>query len=139
MRVLATALAVLCLAAPAYAAPHRTQRSLEVAESVWGDAPCAPVTVKRTLNMNDLSAGWAFNTSLDTTAARAAGTVCEIVVNLRPEYRHWFSQYRHLCTLVVHERGHIQGRAHSANPEQVMNSSYPFTHVYPACERYDGG
>lgn len=94
---------VLVLAFPASAhAGWRLDRSIAVAEKVW-HAPCGgQVTVL-----------WA--PLPETVGAVAAREAC--TVTLTTAYRLPFAA---LCSVMIHEVGHLAGVQHSLNPRSVM-------------------
>ncbi|HEU4974948.1 MAG TPA: hypothetical protein VFT50_07625 [Baekduia sp.] len=101
--------------------------AMAIAEDQWGIAPCH----------GDVTIAWEdLDPSLDAQAAWAnpAGAYadpmrnseCEISLNPRGEW-----SWPKLCTIVVHESGHLAGRVHVDDPDDVMY--YTFMRPIPAC------
>lgn len=105
MRALLIALA-LVVTAPASAVADAPlawqQRAIETAERVWGPQPCGPLRIEwsapEQFGGTELWGGWAY-----------AG---ECVI-YEPADRIWLG-YPDFCTAVLHEAGHVAGRAHSS-------------------------
>lgn len=94
-----------------------TALALVIAAHVWGPAPCgAPsVTIADSLSGH---AGWV--TPGDCTIYLARGrTLASVDAAAR-------------CALIVHEYGHLTGRAHSSDERNVMHQRAP---RYWRCER----
>jgi hypothetical protein len=105
-RTAALAALMLALLAPATAnAGWRIDRSLTIAETVWH-----PSCGKLELGYGDPvregaadSGGWAWTGN------------CTIRIPNGSNY-----EFEELCTIVLHEAGHVAGAGHSHNPKSVM-------------------
>lgn len=106
-RALVLLLALTLLAAPATAqAGWKLDRSLAVAQAVWSPT-CGQMRVAyenpANAGLPEAAAGWAWEGD------------CTIRLPLGASY-----EFEQLCTIVVHEAGHVAGRGHSSNPRSVM-------------------
>ena len=117
MRTAAALLAALALAvaaAPAEAKPTNvTKLSLGMAEWVWGKPPCGKVKV----TVDDFSqSGWAAHTYVRD---------CTIAFDRTWLWLHAGQPHalRAICTVTVHEWGHLMGRDHSDGG--IMRSPVP--------------
>lgn len=113
----------LIFAGPAAAASFPTDSAefasaLNVATQHWGGMPCG----------GQVSFGWRDeDPAVNATAYWSTGfTNCEIVFN-----RAAGMSYAKFCTVLTHELGHLHGRGHSENPDDLM-SPY-FSSSLPAC------
>lgn len=114
----------LALAGPARAelSPADTalvQRSAEVAQQYWSAAPCAGAVDYGYGALPDGAIGYASwvrpsNAPVDPATFRSCRIDLLPDADLRPAA---------LCTVIVHEVGHLLGRAHSDDPGDVMYPS----------------
>lgn len=124
------------LAAPATAAryearvtnaytPHRPgwriAQAERIADAMWGPAPCGQVTIQR----------HAWIPSFLESHALAATDAENCIIYLRPNWKP--AGWGDLCTVILHERGHIDGYtdptntadpAHSGDPNNLMAADY---------------
>ncbi len=108
---------VLGTVAPAASAGHREERSLRLARAAWGfPAHCDQSGVLLSYRL------------MPRGVLGYAGEFCAIYLNLRYDYR-----FRALCTIVVHEFGHVHGYGHMDAFRDVMNSSYDETPYWWRC------
>lgn len=128
-RIYALAMACVCLffAGAAQAAEHarivghafplqrgwKMQRSLAVADAMWGPAPCGRVTIERNT--------WLVSFRESSALAAADADAC--IIYLRPSWHpRWFGE---VCTVLLHERGHIDGYRDPTNVEDPEHSGDP--------------
>lgn len=114
----------LALSAPARAPRYdlgALDASTRLAERVWHH-PCNGRVDVIIQDLGPKYDGWAeFN---HTTRPY---TDCRAVIDVKP----WWSS-PHLCTVVLHEYGHLAGLDHSPNPRSVM---HPYSPTDPRCKR----
>jgi hypothetical protein len=105
----------------AYAAAHA------VAVAHWGVDPCAGAVAVSWTTMDEsinAAATWSNPTSLFGNAG--ANYNCAIVYNLHQDW-----SWPMFCTITEHELGHLAGRDHVNNPNDVMSPFY--TRPSPEC------
>ena len=123
-------LLTLTLAAPATAATadarfpadgEAMKAALDVAVSYWGKAPCAgqfaATWVDLPVTDNAISRWLTFQ--VDPYAAPEQNTDCRIDFNRRAPY-----DWPMLCSVAVHEVGHLLGHDHTAERGHVMHDTY---------------
>jgi hypothetical protein len=94
--------------------------AMELGAAHWGYAPCAG---KVTLSWVALGAGinaqssWA--NDLDPYRQPSRNTDCAIALSTRPEW-----DWPMLCSVIVHEVGHLTGHDHVDDPDDVMYYAY---------------
>jgi hypothetical protein len=128
MKRLALALAV-ALASVAAAQPTVLERSRDVAVAAWGVAPCGGQRIP--IDWRDLPGKQAGRASW--WGERPPFHRCRVTID---SGRRWTA--RRLCTVIVHEYGHLLGRGHSADPRDVMHSPVP-RYYQPCAEAFSGG
>ncbi len=114
---------MLALAGPAAAASFdqgspEFAKALEVSQQLWGGMPCG----------GQVTFGWRDeDPAVNATSYWSSGfTNCEIVFN-----RAAGMGYAKFCTVLTHELGHLHGRGHSSDPDDLMSAIY--TSALPAC------
>ncbi len=125
--LLAGALACAAVsAAPAQADKARAHRAQAIAAHVWGQpCPLGGVTVVR----GEVAAGALAQAEFlvpPETPWPAAYSSCRVVIG--PGRLTW----EEVCTIVLHEYGHLVGAGHSANPRSVMYAT--FERIAPRCD-----
>ncbi|HWI71832.1 MAG TPA: matrixin family metalloprotease [Baekduia sp.] len=129
MLALAALLAVI-VAAPASAADSPAARwpaggsTLRVAMGLgaehWGFSPCGgkvAVSWAALGNATNAQSSWA--NDIDPFLAPSANTDCEIALSTQVDW-----DWPKLCTVVIHEIGHLTGHDHVDDPTDVMNETY---------------
>jgi hypothetical protein len=99
----------------------------QIARDYWGRDACGgqvQISWARLDARINAEAGW-WKTGEDAYADPDGNTNCEITFNLTTE------DWPKLCTVAVHEYGHLNGRPHSADPDDVMAAYY--THPLRQC------
>jgi hypothetical protein len=125
MRLIILTLAVLFLfAAPASAGV--VQDSAEFSEQRWGRIagfrPCGGEIIYKWENLPDSALGFAlFYRRADR---EEFGLVCEVTLQERQRTR-LYANPQLLCSVILHEVGHLTGRGHSSNPNSIMYSRIP--------------
>lgn len=118
--LLVSLLAALALPVTAHAG-WKIDRSLAIADIRWGAAPCGPVAVIRD----------AWLPSFRESHALAVADKDDCRVYLRPDWTP--DGFGDLCTVILHERGHIDGYRdpsnledpeHSRDPNNIMAADY---------------
>lgn len=114
-------------AAAAQGAPQRWptdgpafQTARQVAVAHWGIDPCAgnvALSWGRLPPGENAVAGW--TNPFGDYGDGAHNTGCTVVFNTEQDW-----DWGKLCTIVVHELGHLAGHAHSADPDDVMFADY---------------
>jgi hypothetical protein len=133
LRRLPFVLALLCVAwtaAPATASVGASATSavqdpevgywLDRAAAYWGGDPRCPAGIDVSLDAT-LPAG---------EVARATVGGCDIRYSTawypRPSNQTWAAWAEQLCIITVHEYGHLLGRAHTSDPDDIMNPNPTF-------------
>jgi hypothetical protein len=127
---LAALLVTLLAAAPAAAADSPATRwpagggTLRVAMSLgaerWGFSPCAgkvAVGWAALGNATNARSWWA--NDVDPFSAPSANVDCEIALSTQVDW-----DWPKLCTVVIHEVGHLTGHDHVDDPDDLMNATY---------------
>lgn len=111
MRPVALAVLVLLLAASSAQAGWRINRSVAIAQVVWHPT-CGQLRLaySEPVDGAESAGAWAWKGN------------CAIGVPVGTHY-----EFEELCTLVLHEAGHVAGMEHSANPRSVMYPVRIFT------------
>ncbi len=125
--LLASALMAATGGAPAaHADGARAARAQAIAAHVWGQpCPLGGVTVVR----GEVAAGALAQAEFlvpPETPWPAAYSSCRVVIG--PGRLTW----EEVCTIVLHEYGHLVGAGHSANPRSVMYAT--FERIAPRCD-----
>jgi hypothetical protein len=95
--------------------------ALELGAAHWGRTPCGGrvavswAPLRATLNANST---WAY-VGHDPYAHPSKNTNCAITLSTLAEW-----DWQKLCTVVVHEVGHLDGHDHSPDPNDVMYFAY---------------
>lgn len=101
------------------------ERAKVVADKAWGH-PCATVRVEWEHFRDDARLldpyAWGAALTLYLPEWRTASN-CFVLLNLHYAPRRW--RWSRLCTVMVHEYGHLAGHDHSKDPFNVM---YPDQH-----------
>src|SRR5688500_2782204 len=114
--VLVTLLAAILMASPAAAGDNATVRlSLAVAEASWGQSSCPPRVI-----IEDVPGGYVGHADLENCT-----------ITLAP--RLLANRYM-VCSVLVHEVGHLLGLPHSENSRSVMHEA--MTYRPEACARF---
>jgi hypothetical protein len=127
---LAAALATLLPAAPAAAADGpdvrwpadgpAIQAATAVAAAYWGATPCGgDVGVLWEKLGGGINAQASWSNAASRFDAPERNTECEVTLNLRARW-----DWPKLCTVVVHELGHLAGHDHVDDPDDVMFPQY---------------
>jgi hypothetical protein len=78
---------------------------------------------------------WTADATLDAlepgAVAAASPQTCQVVAS-RDRWQPWKA---YLCTVLVHESGHLAGRPHVADPRNVMYGGWLGDAIWPACRR----
>jgi hypothetical protein len=133
LALLAAVAGALAFAAPAAAAPAlATDTAMNTAENIaraqWGMDPCGgQVTVVWTILAPQVNATSTWSNPIGGYADPAQNSGCKIEYN---ELASW--DWPKLCTVVVHEMGHLSGHDHSPDPNDVMSAYY--TRPLAACD-----
>lgn len=98
-------------------------------EAIVGYRPCGGLIIYR---FEELPAGRVAQATFYRRADREEfGVVCR--VDLAERYRaHLYARPALLCSVMLHEIGHLAGRAHSDNPRSIM---FPTVRVDRRCRR----
>lgn len=100
-----------------------------IARMAWGADACGGQVAIRWARMAPLinaGASWANDGGI--WSSPAANTDCSVVLNAAVAF-----DWPKLCTVLVHEYGHLTGHRHSPNPRSVMYAYY--VRPYPPCAR----
>jgi hypothetical protein len=127
-------------AAPAAAAPQKPaarwpvngpafQAARKVAVEHWAMDPChGDVVISWGKLPSDENAESTWTNQFRDYGDPEHNTLCEVTFNADQDW-----DWPKLCTVFVHEFGHLAGNAHSADPDDVMFPYYVGTNL-PACE-----
>jgi hypothetical protein len=139
-KLLLAAAAVTLLAAPTAAAATAPaqqwpvdgpamQQARQIAVAHWGMNPCkGDVTISwGTLPVEENATSMWVNPFQDYYDAKD-NTLCSVEFNVRQDW-----DWPKLCTVFVHEFGHLAGNPHSDDPNDVMYAYYTGNNV-PECE-----
>lgn len=119
---LAAAVLALALAAPgtARADGDRVTVALAVAEAYWNAVPCGgDVTIALVPMDASYNAVATWTNPVSDYGDPALNVGCRIDLNPRN-----LTRWRKLCTVVVHEVGHLTGHPHVSDPRDVMTPVY---------------
>jgi hypothetical protein len=100
--------------------------AMALATEHWGMAPCGGRVALSWTSLGaatNAQSSWA--NDVDPYRQPSSNTDCEIALSLQPEW-----DWPKLCTVVVHEVGHLTGHDHVDDPTDIMY----FTYVAPAPE-----
>jgi hypothetical protein len=93
----------------------------QIARAYWGLSPCSGVVtvqwVRRSSDLNALST-WS-SPSQDPYGDPADNSDCTIALNPAAAF-----DWPKLCTVIVHEFGHLSGHDHDARPGRLMSQLY---------------
>jgi hypothetical protein len=137
--LLAVAAALLTTASTAYAAPSAQQRwpidgpafaqARQIAVEHWAIEPCqGDVTISWGKLPADENAESTWTNPYRDYGDPAHNTLCAVTFNPKQDW-----DWPKLCTVFMHEFGHLAGNAHSADPDDVMFAYYTGTNA-PECE-----
>jgi len=139
-KLLLAAAAVTLLAAPTAAAATTPaqqwpvggpamQQARQIAVAHWGMNPCeGDVTISwASLPVQENATSTWVNPFQDYYDAKD-NTLCTVAFNVRQDW-----DWPKLCTVFVHEFGHLAGNPHSDDPNDVMYAYYTGNNV-PECE-----
>jgi hypothetical protein len=94
--------------------------AMDLAAGHWGMAPCAGRVAVSWEDLGDgLNAQSSWANDVDPYRQPSRNTECEIVLNAGEEW-----DWPKLCTVVVHEVGHLTGHDHVDDPDDVMYYAY---------------
>ncbi len=136
--LLAVAAALLTTASNAYAAPGPQQRwpiggtafqaARQIAVDHWGMDPCqGDVDIAWGRLPADENAESTWTNQFQDYGDPAHNTLCDVTFNTRQDW-----DWPKLCTVFVHEFGHLAGNAHSDDEDDVMFAYYVGNNL-PAC------
>ena len=138
LRASVPACVAVCLAAPPAAAAspdvafpadgRAMQAALFTAKAYWGKDPCGG-SVRASwadLATGDAAISYWLSATDDAFATPESNTDCRIEFNRRQAY-----DWPRLCTVAVHEVGHLLGHDHTADHTHVMAETY--SRPLPAC------
>lgn len=138
--LLAVAAALLTTASNAYAAPSPQQRwpiggtafqtARQIAVEHWGMDPChgdVDIAWGRLPAGENAESTW--TNQFQDYGDPAHNTRCDVMFNVRQDW-----DWPKLCTVFVHELGHLAGNAHSDDRNDVMYAYYVGANL-PACEQ----
>jgi hypothetical protein len=102
-----------------------------VAVAYWGTDPCGgQVTIAWTPDVPSVNARSAWYNPVSTFGDPELNSVCSVTLNSALTFT-----WAKLCTIVVHEYGHLTGHPHTVDGPDVMSPTY---HVpLPACVAAD--
>jgi Matrixin len=129
----------LALATPASAAPSAAKRwpvdgpafaaARQIADQHWSMDPCGgDVDVSWGRLPADENAESTWTNQVQDYGDAKDNTLCSVTFNVRQAW-----DWGKLCTVFVHEFGHLAGNAHSSDPDDVMFAYYIGTDV-PQCD-----
>jgi hypothetical protein len=129
-RCLAAVIAALAVAGPAAAADAPAARwpaggstlraAMGLGAEHWGFAPCRGKVAVRWAALGtatNAQSSWA--NDRDPFLAPSANTDCELALSTQVEW-----DWPKLCTVVIHEIGHLTGHDHVDDPADIMNATY---------------
>src|SRR4051794_37730505 len=93
----------------------------------WGMAPCGGRVALRWTRLDPLNAQASWANDRDPYLQPSFNSECEIALSTGVDWD-WLK----LCTVVVHEVGHLTGHQHSDDPHDVMYGDY--VEPTPECE-----
>jgi hypothetical protein len=105
------------------------QTALAIAQDFWGIAPCRGEVTLAWEDLDpslDAQAIWANDAGGYADPVRNTG--CEVSFNPRGQW-----DWPKLCTVMVHEMGHLAGRDHVDDPDDVMY--YTYRHPVRQCAK----
>lgn len=125
MRLIVLTLAVLFLfVAPASA--DVVQNSAEFSEQRWeqiaGFRPCGGEIIYKWENLSGSAQGQAL--FYNRADREEFGLVCEIRLQEKQK-SYFYARPQSLCSVILHEVGHLTGRGHSSNPNSIMYFRFP--------------
>jgi hypothetical protein len=113
--------------APAVATDQAMAVAQRLATEHWGAQPCGgQVTISWTMLAPQVNATSTWSNPVDAYSDPAENSACSVAFNALASW-----DWPKLCTVVVHEFGHLTGHPHTTDPNDVMTPFYD--KPLPAC------